>query len=95
VSEKKHPTSSNHISSWGIFIGLIIGSLIGGLFHQWGDSSVKDWILINVIQPVGTIFLRSLFMVIVPLVAGSLLIGIVNLGKGALLINLGWKVALF
>ena len=34
-------------------------------------------------------------MVIVPLVAGSLLVGIVNLGTGALLRKLGWKVALF
>ena len=34
-------------------------------------------------------------MVIVPLVAGSLIVGIVNLGSGALLKKLGWKVVLF
>ena len=95
VSKKANPSQSNHISSWGIFIGLIVGSIIGFFFHQWGESGTKDWILINLIQPVGTVFLRSLFMVIVPLVAGSLLVGIVNLGTGALLRKLGWKVALF
>ena len=46
-------------------------------------------------SPLGTIFLRSLFMIIVPLVAASLLVGVVNLGSGALLKKLGWKVTLF
>ena len=82
-------------SNWGIFIGLVVGAFIGIIFHEWGDVPVRNWILTNVIQPIGTIFLRSLFMVIVPLVAGSLLVGVVNLGSGQLLKKLGWKVALF
>ena len=83
------------LSSWGIFIGLIVGSIIGLGFHAWGDNPIREALLVNAIQPLGTIFLRSLFMVIVPLVAGSLLVGVVNLGSGSLLRKLGWKVALF
>jgi len=83
------------LSSWGIFIGLIVGTVIGYLFNLWGENSVRDWLLVNLIQPLGTIFLRSLFMIIVPLVVGSLLVGVVNLGSGQLLKKLGWKVALF
>ena len=86
---------STALSNWGIFIGLVIGSIIGLFFHKWGADPVRDWLLFNVIQPVGTVFLRSLFMVIVPLVAGSLLVGVVNLGSGKLLKKLGWKVVLF
>ena len=88
-------SKTNHLSSWGIFIGLVVGAIIGLGFHTWGDSPVRDWILVNAIQPLGTVFLRSLFMIIVPLVAASLLVGVVNLGSGALLKKLGWKVTLF
>ncbi len=87
--------SKNYLSSWGIFIGLIVGTIVGYFFHLWGVNPVRDWLLINVVQPVGIVFLRSLFMVVVPLVAASLLVGVVNLGSGALLKKLGWKVTLF
>ena len=87
--------SAGSLSNWGIFIGLIVGSIIGFIFHEWGTGSVRDWLLINAIDPIGDIFLNSLRMIIVPLVAGSLIVGIVNLGSGALLKKLGWKVVLF
>ena len=82
-------------SNWGIFIGLVVGAFIGFLFNLWGADPVRDWLLVNIIQPVGTVFLRLLFMVIVPLVVGSLLVGVTNLGSEHLLKKLGWKVALF
>ncbi len=89
--KKKHRA----LSSWGIFAGLIVGTIIGFLFHQWGASPVRDWLLVNAVAPLGDIFLLSLKMIIVPLVAGSLLVGVVNLGTGKLLKTLGWKVVLF
>ena len=91
MSEK----SSSALSNWGIFIGLVVGCIIGYFFHMWGVGSVRDWLLVNTIEPVGDIFLNSLRMIIVPLVVGSLLVGVVNLGSGALLKKLGWKVILF
>ncbi len=88
-------TSSSVLSSWGIFAGLIVGTLIGFLFHEWGANPVRDWLLVNLVAPLGDVFLFSLKMIIVPLVAGSLLVGVVNLGTGKLLKTLGWKVILF
>ena len=82
-------------SNWGIFIGLVVGALIGYVFNCWGENPVREWLLVNIIQPVGIVFLRSLFMVIVPLVVGSLLVGVTNLGSKYLLRRLGWKVGLF
>ncbi len=87
--------SAGSLSSWGIFIGLVIGTLIGFLFHEWGASPLRNGLLRNLIEPLGDIFLNSLKMVIVPLVVGSLLVGVVNLGSGELLKKLGWKVLLF
>ena len=92
MSDKK---ALRDLSNWKIFIGLLVGAFIGYLFNIWGPNPVRDWLIINAIQPLGTIFLRSLFMVIVPLVVGSLLVGVVNLGSKDLLKKLGWKVALF
>ena len=86
---------SKNLSSWGIFIGLIIGTIIGLGFNAWGNNPIREWLLVNAIQPLGTIFLRSLFMIIVPLVAASLIVGVVNLASGELLKKLGWKVVLF
>ena len=82
-------------SNWGIFIGLLVGAFIGYLFNLWGANPMRDWLLVNITQPLGTLFLRLLFMVIVPLVAGSLIVGVTNLGSKHLLRKLGWKVALF
>ena len=81
--------------AWGIFAGLLVGLVVGWVFHVWGEGLVRDFLLINIINPVGKIFLNSLKMVIVPLVAGSLLVGVVKLGSGDLLKKLGWKVAIF
>ncbi len=86
---------SKKAPSWGIFAGLLVGVFLGWLFYILGESPTRQFFLINIIQPVGMVFLRALYMVIVPLVASSLLVGVVNLGSGDLLKKLGWKVALF
>ncbi len=99
MSENSHSSPNRHLSGWGIFIGLVVGALIGWLFNVYASHTNQhenlQWFLVHFVQPMGTVFLRLLFMVIVPLVAGSLLVGIVNLGTGALLRKLGWKVVLF
>lgn len=46
-------------------------------------------------QPVGTIFIRSLFMIVVPLVFGSLTIGVANLGDTKTLRKMGVNVLIF
>ena len=87
---------SKQLSSWGIFIGLIVGALIGFLFNILGqDNPVILWIVANVFQPIGTIFIRSLFMIIVPLVFSSLTVGVANLGDTNTLKKMGVRVLLF
>ena len=74
------------ISAWGIFIGLVAGSLIGLLFNilQTHPSfgPLTTWITDNIFFPVGNAFLQALFMIVVPLVFSSLLVGVANLKKG-------------
>jgi len=62
-----------------IFIGLICGVIIGAFFHLWGESTERQWLLKNIIDPCGQVFLRSLFLIIIPLIFSSLTSGIGHL----------------
>lgn len=71
----------------------MVGAVIGALFNIWGANPTRDWILHNVMNPVGQAFLRGLFMIVVPLVFSSLAVSVANLGSiqhvGRLGIRLG------
>ena len=65
-----------------IFIGLILGALVGILMHYVVPSGyVKDTILVNgVFYVVGNGFLRLMQMLVVPLVFCSLVCGSAAIG---------------
>ncbi len=73
------------LTSW-IFIGIILGVLSGWLI---GEP------LLAVSQPLGTIFLRLLKMVIVPLVFSSIVTGVAGIGSTSRLGRLGGKTLLY
>jgi len=64
-----------------ILLGLILGALAGVasnvFFH---DAAALNWIVANVAYPVGQIFLRMLFMIVVPLIVASVALGVASLG---------------
>ncbi len=78
-----------------ILIGLIVGAIIGLAFNYWGANVYRDAILKYVMNPMGQIFLRGLFMVVVPLVFSSLIVGVTNLGSANNVGRLGWRLAVF
>lgn len=85
MKNKKKTSSNRKTNTWGIFIGLIVGSIIGVVFNQLKTSSVAPftlWITNNIFYPVGNAFLQALFMIIVPLVLSSLIMGMSELGAG-------------
>lgn len=64
-----------------ILLGLVIGAVAGIVSNLYArDSSALAWVVDNVAQPIGQIFLRLLFMVVVPLVFASVTMGIASLG---------------
>lgn len=86
----------SHLSTWGIFIGLIVGTAIGLVLNIFfKDTATAQWIVSNIFQPIGTVFIRSLFMIIVPLVFSSLTLGVANLGNMQTLKRLGLTVVAF
>jgi Na+/H+-dicarboxylate symporter len=68
-----------------IFIGLILGIVIGLIF---GEKA-------RLIEPVGTIFLRLITMIVVPLVLVSLMLGTASLGDIRKLGRIGIKTIVY
>lgn len=71
-----------------IIIGLILGLVYGMVSIQLGWSA--DF-TINWIKPFGTIFVKALKMIAVPLVLASLIIGVANIGDISKLSRMGGK----
>lgn len=75
-----------------ILIGLIVGAVAGVTSNYlWSDAPQLLWIVNNIADPVGQIFLRMLFMVVVPLVFTSLALGVAGLGDLRALGRIGGK----
>ncbi len=76
-----------------ILIGLLVG-VLGGLAINWtlgGTHPNVVWIVSNITQPVGTVFLNLLLMIVVPLVFASLVVGVAGIGDIRKLGRIGLK----
>jgi DAACS family dicarboxylate/amino acid:cation (Na+ or H+) symporter len=79
-----------------ILLGLFAGAAAGVLANAlWRDAPWLLWIIDNVAQPVGQVFLRMLFMVVVPLVFTSLALGVAALGDVSRVGRIGGKALAF
>src|SRR5262245_27723970 len=76
-----------------ILIGLVVGVVAGiGVNKMFGgDNSKVVWIVDNITQPVGQLFLRLLLMIVVPLVFSSLVVGVAGIGDIRKLGRVGLK----
>jgi dicarboxylate/amino acid:cation (Na+ or H+) symporter, DAACS family len=64
-----------------ILVGLVLGATAGVVANATARGTPQlEWIVANVAQPIGQIFLRLLFMVVVPLVFTSIALGVAQLG---------------
>jgi len=60
--------------------GLVIGAALGVAAHLLlGESAVLDSLIANLTEPAGRIFLRLLFMLVIPLVISALALGVAEL----------------
>lgn len=76
-----------------ILIGLAFGVLAGITVNRTmgGDHPAVVWMVDNITQPVGQLFLRLLLMIVVPLVFSSLVVGIAGIGDIRKLGRVGLK----
>ncbi|WP_190808814.1 dicarboxylate/amino acid:cation symporter [Flagellimonas sp. S3867] len=71
---------------WQILIGMLLGIVFGFVMIQvdWGKGFVSDWI-----QPLGTIFVKLLKLIAIPLIIASLVKGISDLKDISKFRNIG------
>jgi proton glutamate symport protein len=74
--------------AWKILIGLILGVIVGAVFY--GNPSIQTYL-----QPIGTIFIRLIKMIVIPIVVSSLIVGVAGVGDIKKLGKLGGKTILY
>lgn len=76
--------------------GLLLGAAAGvGANLLWRDAPTLLWIVTNVAEPIGQVFLRLLFMIVVPLVFTSLALGVASLGDVSRVGRVAFKAIAF
>jgi Na+/H+-dicarboxylate symporter len=66
---------------WGLIVNIFIG----------GDAEWVQLLMTWVTQPVGKLFLRLLFMLVIPLLFSALVVGVAEMGDIRSLGRVGWK----
>ncbi|MGV8923708.1 MAG: dicarboxylate/amino acid:cation symporter [Thermomonas sp.] len=78
---------------WKMLIGFIAGLGLGLVAHyvSGADAGWVQWLTTYVTQPAGTLFLRLIFMLIIPLLFSALIMGVAEMGDVRSLGRVGWK----
>lgn len=75
-----------------ILIGLVIGAISGAVSRLlFGDSPLLADFTTYVSEPFGRLFLRLIFMIVLPLLFSALVLGVAGLGDIRTLGRVGWK----
>jgi DAACS family dicarboxylate/amino acid:cation (Na+ or H+) symporter len=77
----------------GLLVGAALGSAARAMFGP--DSPQLMWLIGNIAEPVGQLFLRSLLMTVVPLVVSSLIVGVAGIGDVRRLGRVGLRTLWF
>jgi len=78
---------------WKMLIGFVAGLGLGLIAHyvSGAEAGWVQWLTTYVTQPAGTLFLRLIFMLIIPLLFSALVIGVAEMGDVRSLGRVGWK----
>lgn len=74
--------------AWQILIGLILGVIVGAVFY--GNDNVTKYL-----QPLGTIFMNMIKMIVVPIIISTLILGVAGTGDMKKLGKLGLKTIVY
>lgn len=78
---------------WKMLIGFVAGLLLGLLAHYVSgpDAAWVQTLTRYVTQPAGTLFLKLIFMLVLPLLFSALVVGVAEMGDVRALGRVGWK----
>ncbi len=90
VPEKKIPLHTK------VLIGLAVGTIAGIASNLlWSGNSQLEWLIKNIIYPFGQIFLRLIFMIVIPLIVSALTLGTAEMGDLRKLGKVGAKTLIY
>lgn len=79
-----------------MLIGFVVGAGAGIAANLWaGDAAWLETVIHYITNPVGQLFLRLLFMLVIPLVFSALVLGVVEIGDPQSLGRIGVKTLLW
>lgn len=64
-----------------LLLALAVGAILGTLLHPYGNLPWLNAVAKNVLEPIGQVFLRLVFMIVVPMVFAGLVLGVKQLGQ--------------
>ena len=78
---------------WKMAIGFGAGLLLGVIAHYGAgaDAPWVKWLTTWVTQPAATLFLRLIFMLVIPLLFSALVVGVAEMGDVRSLGRIGWR----
>jgi len=76
-----------------VLIGLALGGISGGICQATlgADSPQLKMVVDEIMKPTGQIFLKLIFMVVIPLLVSALALGIIELGSAAKIGKIGMR----
>ena len=74
--------------AYQILVGLILGIIVGAVFY--GNPAIETYL-----QPLGTIFINMIKMIVVPIIVSTLIVGVAGTGDIKQLGKLGGKTMLY
>ncbi|HKN78109.1 MAG TPA: dicarboxylate/amino acid:cation symporter [Lysobacter sp.] len=78
---------------WKMAIGFAAGLLLGLVAHyvSGADAPWVQWLTTWITQPAATLFLRLIFMLVIPLLFSALVVGVAEMGDVRSLGRIGWR----
>jgi DAACS family dicarboxylate/amino acid:cation (Na+ or H+) symporter len=64
-----------------LLVGLVLGIALGAVLSPYAEGTWIEWVNASLLRPVGQIFLRLIFMIVVPMVFSALVVGVYELGR--------------
>ena len=82
---------------WKMAIGFVAGLLLGlvAYYSAGADAPWVQWLTTWITQPAATLFLRLLFMLVIPLMFSALVLGVAELGDLRALGRIGLKTLVY
>jgi Na+/H+-dicarboxylate symporter len=91
ATEQKH----NRLQ-WQMLGGFVAGLVLGLLVYSFaGGAEWVEMVVTYVTNPIGQIFLRLLFMLVIPLLFSALVVGVAEMGEAAALKQIGIRTLIY